>query len=128
METCDRLLVQIPDPNWTTLLLEKMALLQNPPEIHILKPHPYTEFIKTNKNIINPPNTIHKQIYEFIKLNNEPPNLQTIANEFPFLPENLLKESLKCNEPLLEYSHPPQSSIYHLHKSTKQKQQAAIHI
>jgi hypothetical protein len=107
LETCDHQLIHIPNPDWTTTLLDKMTLLQNPPERHILKPHPYTEFINTNQILIRPPNTIHKQLYDFIKQNNNPPNLQLLTNKFPFLPENLLLESLKCNEPITEYSHPP---------------------
>ena len=30
-----------------------------------------------------------------------------MKDKFPFLPENLLTKSLKCKEPLIEYSHPP---------------------
>jgi hypothetical protein len=42
LETCEHQLIHIPNPDWTTTLLEKMTSLQNPPERHILKPHPYT--------------------------------------------------------------------------------------
>ena len=40
--TCEHQLIHIPNPDWTTTLLEKITLLQNPPERHILKTHPYT--------------------------------------------------------------------------------------
>ena len=74
IETCNHLLIQTPEPDCTTTILERMALLQNPPERHILTTHPYTQFIQTNQNIINPPATIHKDIYNFIK-QNEPLNI-----------------------------------------------------
>ena len=66
-ETYNHLLVQIPTPNWTTILLEQMTLLQNPPERHILNTHLYTLFTQSNQNLIKPPNSIHKEIYIFIK-------------------------------------------------------------
>jgi hypothetical protein len=106
IETCNHLLTQTREPDWTTTVLEQMALLQNPPERHILTTHPYTQFIQTNQNIINPPYTIHKDIYNFVK-QNEPTNIQIMKNKFPFLPDKLLIETLKCKEPLHEYSHPP---------------------
>ena len=75
LEPYDHQLTYIPNPDWTTTLLEKIALLQNPPERHIQKTHPYTKFITTNQSLINPPNTIHKHLYDFIKLNDNSPNL-----------------------------------------------------
>ena len=107
IKTCDQILIQILDPDSATLPIEQMASLQNPPERHIITTHPYTKFIQTNQNIINPPNTIHKKIYNFIKQNNEPLKIQIMTNKFPFLPKKLLIETLKCNKPLHEYSHPP---------------------
>ena len=74
LETCNHQLTYIPNPDWTTTLLEKITLLQNPPERHIQKIHPYTEFITTNQSLINPPNTIHKHLYNFIKVNDNSPN------------------------------------------------------
>jgi hypothetical protein len=56
---------------------------------------------------MNPSNTIHKQLYDFIKQNNNPPILQLLTNKFSFLPQNLLVESLKYNEPITKYLHPP---------------------
>ena len=44
IETCNHILIQIPDPDWTTIVLECMILLENPPERHILTIHPYTKF------------------------------------------------------------------------------------
>jgi len=84
-----------------------MTELQNPPERHIMTPHPYTQFIKINHNIAQPRNTIHKELYQFINQNDNTPNLQEMVTNFPYLPEKLLKEALKCEEPLPEYSPPP---------------------
>ena len=107
IETCNHILSQTPEPDWTTTLLERMASLQNPPERHITTMHPYTKFIQTNQHLINPPNTIHKELYSFIQQNNTPLTLQLMNEKFPYLPEKLLREALKCKEPLHEYSHPP---------------------
>ena len=84
--------------------------MPNPPKRHILTPHPYTQFKNTNFNIINPPNTIHKELYNFVQQNGHI-NLQTLIDKFPFLPTRLLIETLNYNTPLLEYSHPPIPNI-----------------
>ena len=110
-ETCNHLLIQTPVPDWTTTMLGRMTSLQNPPERHILTTHPYTQFLQTNQNIINPPNTIHKELYDYIKQSNTPPTIQTMSDKFPFLPKQLLIETLKCNDPLPEYLHPPPPPI-----------------
>ena len=107
IRTCNHILIQTRIPDWTTIILECMASLPNPPERHIVTTHPYTQFLQTNQDIIKPPNTIHKELYKIIKQSTEPLNIQLMTNKFPFLPEKLLTEALKHNEPLLEYSHPP---------------------
>ena len=107
-ETCNQLLTHTPSPDWTTTLLTQITLLQNPPERHIRTIHPYTLFKQENQNLINPPKSIHKEIYNYIEENKHNINLNTLTNKFPYLPENLLRETLKYNEPINEYSHPPQ--------------------
>lgn len=67
-----------------------MILLQNPLERQIITTHPHTQFIQTSQNIINPPNIVDKEIYNFIKQNNEPLIIQIMTNKFSFLPEKLL--------------------------------------
>jgi hypothetical protein len=69
IETCNHILIHTPIPDWTTIVLDSMASLQNLPKRHIITTHPYTQFVQTNQNIINPPNNIHKEIYNFIKQN-----------------------------------------------------------
>ena len=95
IETCNHILMENPEPEWTTTVLERMTILQNPPERHITNTHPYTKFLQTNQDIINPPNTIHKELYTFIKQSNEPLTIQLMTDKFLFLPEKLLTESLK---------------------------------
>ena len=58
---CKHQLINIPNPDWTLILLEKMTTLQNPLERHINTPHPYTQLICNHNKIINPPLTIHKK-------------------------------------------------------------------
>ena len=127
IETCNRMLTQTPKPDWTTIVLERMTSLQNPPERHIGVTHPYTQFLQTNQDIINPPNTIHKELYSFIQQGPVPPTIQTMAEKFPFLPEILLAESLKCNEPLEEYSHPHHYPMYPYFTPKQSRQQTITH-
>ena len=112
LATCNHQLIQAPNPDWTTSLLNKMATLPNPPERHILTPHPYIQFRNTNPNLINPTNTIHHELYNYVQ-QNEHTNLQTLTNKFPFLPIKLLTEVLNHNTPLTEYSHPPYTQHSH---------------
>ena len=108
LETCNHIVAQTPTPDWTSILLEKMTKLHNPPERHIQNTHPYTLFTQTNQQLINPPDSINNEIYNFIEENKQNINLNIMKEKFPFLPDQLLKETLKHREPLNEYSHPPQ--------------------
>ena len=92
---------------WTNTLIIRLANLTNPPERHILTPHPYTTFIENNQHIILPQNSIHKKIYEFIHNQVTTPTPTTLKKEFPFLPNQLITETLRCLENISEYSHPP---------------------
>ena len=73
---------------------------------HILNTHLYTIFTQSNQNLIKQPNSIHKEIYNFVKENSQNINLNTLTNKFPFLPEAQLKKTLKYKELINEYSHP----------------------
>ena len=123
IETCNILLSQTPTPDWTTLLLVRLATLQNPPERHIQNTHPYTLFTQSNQKLINPQNSIHKELYEFIEEQNQNINLETLTNKFPYLPEKPLKETLIHKDPIAEYSHPHNSIIdpHHIHKTPIQQ-------
>ena len=92
---------------WTNTLIIRLANLNNPPERHILTPHPYTTFIENNQDIINPKNSIHTELYKSIHNQETPPTPNTLQRKFPFLPDKLITESLRCLENINEYSHPP---------------------
>ena len=99
-------LKQLPNQDCTTSLLDKLATIRNPPKRHILTPHPYTQIINTNVNIINAPNTIHIELYNFVQ-QNEQIIIQKLIDKFPFLPIRLLNEAMNNNNSILDYSHPP---------------------
>ena len=107
INSCEHQLINIPNQDWTSLLLDKMSTLRNPPKRHINTLDPYTEFINNHKKIINPSTNIHKEIFDFIHQDTIPMNIQTLTEKFPFLPNSLLNETLRIYEPLTEYSHPP---------------------
>ena len=107
INSCEHQLINIPNQDWTSLLLDRMSTLRNPPERHINTIHPYTEFINNRRKMINPPTTMHKEIFDFIHQETRPTTIHALTEKFPFLPNNLLNETLRIHEPLIEYSHPP---------------------
>ena len=107
INVCEHQLINIPNQDWTSTLLDKMTTLRNPPERHIKTSHPYTKFINNHKKLINPPTTIHKEIFDFIHQETIPTTIHTLIEKSPFLPNSLLNETLRIYEPLNEYSHPP---------------------
>ena len=107
INSCEHQLTNIPNQDWTSLLLDRMSTLRNPPERHINTIHPYTEFTNNYRKMIKPPTTMHKEIYDFIHQETIPISIHTLTEKFPFLPINLLNETLRIHEPLIEYSHPP---------------------
>lgn len=121
------MLIQIPDPNCSTLLLNQMTLLQIPLQRHINTSYPYIQFRQTNQNITNLLNTIHKEIHNFIKTTYKPFDLYTMIKKFYTYQKNLLNKALKCNEPLNEYSHPPRLSKYPHQELKKFKPQISTH-
>ena len=72
-----------------------------------MTPHPYTTFVGNNQDIILPKNSIHTEIYEFIHHQDITPTPTTLHNKFPFLPNQLITEALRCLDNINEYSHPP---------------------
>ena len=111
IDTCNNILAQPQiyyfNNIWTNTLIIRLANLTNPPERHILTPHPYTTFIGNNQDIILPKNSIHAKIYEFIHNQETTPTPTILQREFPFLPNQLINEALRCLENINEYSHPP---------------------
>jgi hypothetical protein len=111
IDKCNNILAQPTTYNfnveWTNTLIGKLANLTNPPERHILKQHPYTKFIETHHDLLQTQNSVHKALYTFIHSQETPPTLPVIQRKFPFLPDKLISESLRCLETINEYSHPP---------------------
>ena len=107
INSCEHQLIQIPNPDWTSILLEKMTTLRNPLERHINSPYPYIQFTYKYDKTINSTNTIHNEIYDFIHQTQEPIDINTLREQFPFLLNSLLNKTLRIYEPLNEYSHPP---------------------
>jgi hypothetical protein len=110
IDKCNRILAQPRTYHfnniWTNTLIIRLANLNNPPERHILTQHPYTIFVENNQDITHPKNYIHTELYKFIHNQKTPPTLITLQRKFPFLPEKLITESLRCLINIDEYSHP----------------------
>ena len=91
LDTCNHILAQPHTYHfndiWTNTLIIRLANLNNPPERHILTQHPYTTFVENNQDIINPKNSIHTVLYEFIHNQDIPTTPIAIQRKFPFLPE-----------------------------------------
>ena len=111
INTCNNILAQPQNYHfnniWTNTLIIRLANLTNPPERHILTPHPYTTFVENRQDIILPQHSIHTKMYEFIHTQEAPPTPTILQNKFPFLPNQLITEALRCLENLPVYSHPP---------------------
>jgi hypothetical protein len=111
IDTCNNILARPNDYQinleWINTLINKLANLTNPPERHIHTLHPYTKFIESHQDIIEPPNSIHKDLYTFIHSHETPPTLTVIQRKFSFLPHELIKKSLRCFETPNEFANPP---------------------
>ena len=106
ISSCEHQLIQIPNLDWTSILLERMTTLQNRPERYISTPHPFTKFTLNYDKKINPTNTMHNEIYDFIHQTSESIDTYILTQKFSFLPNSLLNETLRIYESLNEYSHP----------------------
>jgi hypothetical protein len=82
---------------WTTKLIESPRPL--PAEPHILQ-----KFQSENPHIIKPLDSIQKEIYLFITTKH--PDLATLQHKFPYLPETMAIETLKCLQPIPNFTQP----------------------
>jgi hypothetical protein len=87
---CNQLIVEN-SIQWTTSLIRKLLEWPNPMPTD---QHKLLNFHSENPHIINPLESIQKELYSFIT--NEQPNLTTIQNKFPYFPEQMIHEALKC--------------------------------
>ena len=90
-----------------------MTRLSNPPKCHTEIPHPYTHFNNIYHDIITPFNTIHNKLYDHIYIHRNPcsRSIQNMQKTFPYLPKQLLIKALKCNEPIIKYTHRTPSTL-----------------
>ena len=107
INSCEYQLINVPNQDWTSTLLDRMSTLRNSPKRHINTLHPYTKFINNHKKMLNPPTTMHKEIFDFIHQETIPKTIHTLTEKFPFLPNSLLNEALRIYESLIKYSYPP---------------------
>jgi exonuclease III len=86
---------------WTTNLIKN--LIENPKplptNLHILQ-----KFHTENSQIMNPSDSIQKYIYSFIT--NIQPDLTILQHEFPYLPEKMAIETLKCLHSIPNFTQP----------------------
>jgi hypothetical protein len=62
-------------------------------------------FFKNNQDLLNNQNPVQNQLYPFITNPNNQINEESLKGKFPFLPQELIKETLKCLEPIEGYQH-----------------------
>jgi exonuclease III len=86
---------------WTINLIKNLN--ENPNPLPIAQ-HKLIKFHSKNPHITTPLKSIQKELYSFII--NEKPNLETIQQKFPYLPEKLLLEALKCLQTIPNFTHP----------------------
>jgi hypothetical protein len=70
----------------------------------IIEPHTLIKFHSENPGISKPLASIQKEIYSFIIT--ECPNVETLLQKFPYLPEKLALEALKCLHSLPNFTTP----------------------
>jgi exonuclease III len=110
LDRCNILLFQ-PSPLITNLMYHLSLQLQNLEHLTFTQ-HPYTQFLRNNQELISLPTSIHHKLYEYITQNDSHVNFETNKTAFPFLPDTLIIEALKCTLPLIGYRHPPQNTIH----------------
>jgi hypothetical protein len=94
-------LIEENSTQWTTNLIKN--LMEHPHPLSTDQ-HKLIKFYSENEHIIKPPESIQKELYSFIT--NEQPNMTTIQHKFPYLPEQMILEALKCLQPIPNFTHP----------------------
>jgi hypothetical protein len=110
LDRCNILLFQI-SPLITNLMYRLSLQFQNLAPLTLIQ-HPYTQFLKDNQETISLTTTIHRKLYEYITQNNSHVNFESTKTAFPFLPDTLITEALKCTLPLIGYRYPPRNTIH----------------
>ena len=100
-------LIENNSTQWTTKLIKNLLEWPNPIPTD---QHTIINFHLENTQIINPQESIQKELYSFIT--NEQPNLTALQKKFPYLPEKMIQEALKCLQPIPNYTHPNITHTY----------------
>jgi exonuclease III len=87
--------------HWTSILLNKITNNLTPISI---EPHILIKFHSENPGIAKPLDSIKNEIYSFITT--ERPNVEALLQKFPYLPEKLAVEALKCLHSLPNFTTP----------------------
>jgi hypothetical protein len=99
---------------WTINLIKNLTECphQIPTDLHKLQ-----KFHLENSNITTPLSSIQKELYSFITT--ERPNPITLYQKFPYLPDKMLNEALKCLQPIPNFTHPNPTHKLPTHKPPK---------
>jgi hypothetical protein len=66
--------------------------------------HKLQKFHLENQHITKPLDSIQKELYSFITT--ELPNIEILQHKFPYLPEKMAHETLKCLQPIPNFTLP----------------------
>jgi hypothetical protein len=86
---------------WTTNLIKILIECPNPLPTD---QHKLLKFHSENPHFTKPLESIQKELYSFITT--EQPNLAAIQHKFPYLPEKMILEALKCLQPIPSFTDP----------------------
>jgi hypothetical protein len=92
---------------WTTDLIKNLIQCTNPIPTDQHKLH---KFHLENPQITIPLSSIQSELYSFITT--EQPNLITLQQKFPYLPEKMTNKALKCLQPIPNFTHPDPTQHY----------------
>jgi hypothetical protein len=86
---------------WTTNLIKNLTECSNPISTN---PHKLQKFHLKNPHITIPLSSTQKKLFSFITT--ERLNLVALEQKFPYFPEKMIIEALKCLQPIPNFTHP----------------------
>jgi hypothetical protein len=92
---------------WTKNLIKNLTESPSPLPTNT---HQLQSFHSENPHITKPLESIHEDLYLFIST--ERPNLAELQHKFPYLPEKMALEALKCLQPIPNFKHPNPTQNY----------------
>jgi hypothetical protein len=100
-------LIEENSTQWTTNLIKN--LIKSPKPLPT-EPHKLQQFHLENPHITKPLESIQSDIYSYITTDS--PNLITLQQKFPYLPEKMAIEALKCLQPIPNFTYPTHVQNY----------------